>query len=155
MNPSPEICPQCQYRFPTRAPEPSWCPQCGRLCSASDQPEVPAEGKTEFGAAALGTIFWVLFFGTPVMAGVAAVIPQKWTYSVAAKLGLPILISPAALPITALCCGALASGWILGRLTGHTFLERAIMTMLGTTVVLTTNICVVQIGHAVLSFWMK
>lgn len=41
MNPSPQVCPGCCHVFPPGAPEPSWCPNCGRLCSAFDEPPPP------------------------------------------------------------------------------------------------------------------
>ena len=50
MNPvGPRICRKCGHTFPPGAPEPSWCPQCGALCSVHDEAAAPkplAEDET-------------------------------------------------------------------------------------------------------------
>jgi len=155
MNRSPEICVECEHRFPPGAPEPSWCPCCGRLCSASDEAKEPADAIEPFGTRAFGRIFWIVFLGAPAVALVAAVVPSKWIYDIAAKTGLPMIISPVALPTTALCGGAVCSGWILGNVAGRTFLERAVMAVFGTAVVSMIYLCMAKAVGTVVSFWMK
>ena len=155
MNLSPEICVQCGYRFPPGAPEPSWCPGCGQLCSASDEPEESPGVIEAFGTRAFGRIFWIIFLGAPVVAAVAAIVPQSWMNAVAAKLGLPMIIRPAGLPMTALCAGAACSGWVLGSIAGRTFLERAVMAVFGAAIVSMIYLSVAVTVGAVVGFWMK
>ena len=112
MNPSPEICVECGHRFSPGAPEPSWCPDCGRLCSASDEPEERTEEIEEFGTPVLGRIFWIIFLGTTVVAVVAMLLPPTWTLGFTAKLGLPAIIRPSALPMmVALAQGSSGGLW--------------------------------------------
>jgi hypothetical protein len=155
MSRSPEMCVECRHLFPSGAPEPSWCPACGRLCSALDEPEEPAEIAEEFGVRVVGRIFWIIFFGVPLAAGAAAIVPRNWTLGVAAKLGLPVLINPATLPITVLCGGAVCAGWVLARMAGRTFLERAVITVLGGAIVMIVYACMARVGAAMVSYWTQ
>lgn len=155
MNLSPEICVECEHRFPPGSPEPSWCPGCGRLCSASDEPEERAEVIEQFSARASGRIFWIIFLGTPVVAVIAAIVPQSWMSGVAAQIGLPMIIRPAVLPMVALCGGTACSGWVLGRIAGRTTLERGVMMAFGAAIVAMTYLCAAKVVGAVLRFWLK
>jgi hypothetical protein len=155
MNRSLEICVECEHRFPPGAPEPSWCPCCGRLCSASDEAEEPADVIEPFGARAFGRIFWIIFLGAPVVAVVAAIVPQSWMDELAAKLGLPLLISPAGLPMAALIGGVACSGWVLGSVAGRTFLERTVMTVFGAALVAMIYYCLAEGAGLILGFWQK
>ena len=154
MSPSPETCVECGHRFPPGVPEPSWCPACGRLCSVLDEPEQPEKGE-EFSLRVLGRIFWMVFVGVPLTASAAAIVPRSWTSGVAAKLGLPLLISPAAIPITVLCGGAVCSGWLLGRMLGRTFLERAVMTIFGAAIVMLVYAAAADVGSTMVRYWMR
>jgi len=153
MSLSPEICVECGHRFLPGAPEPSWCPACGRLCSALDEAEEPAEVVEEFGVRVVGRIFWIIFLGVPFAAGAVAIVPQSWIIGVAAKVGLPLLISPATLPITVLCGGAVCAGWVLGRMAGRTFLERTVMTVFGAAIVMILYACAAKAGAAIVRYW--
>ena len=155
MNLSPEVCVQCEHRFPPGAPEPSWCPGCGRLCSASDEPEALSEIIEPFSGRAFGRIFWIIFLGAPVVAVAAAIVPQNWVHEIAANLGLPMIISHAGLPMVALCAGAACSGWVLGSIAGRTFLERAVMTVFGVATVSMFYCCAAQAVGPILRFWLK
>ncbi len=155
MNRSPEICVQCRHRFPPGAPEPSWCPECGRLCSASDEPDERPEFTEEFGVPALGRIFWTIFLGAPVVAAVAAVTPPSWTFDVMAQLGMPAIIGPAGLPMAAFCGGAACSGWVLGRIAGRTFLERAVMTVFCAAIVAMIYCCAAEVAAVLHGLWTK
>lgn len=107
----------------------------------------------EFGVRVVGRIFWIIFLGVPLAAGAAAIVPQNWTQGAAAKLGLPLLISPAALPITVLCGGAVCAGWVLGRMAGRTLLERAVMTVFGAAIVMIIYACAAKAGAAIVRWW--
>jgi len=89
-----------------------------------------------------------------VVAVAAAIVPQSWMYAVAAKLGLSMLISPAALPMVALCAGAACSGWVLGSIAGRTFLERAVTTVFGVATVSMYYCCAAQAVGPILRFWL-
>jgi hypothetical protein len=146
---------ECEHRFPPGTPEPSWCPCCGRLCSASDEAEEPADVIEPFGARAFGRIFWIIFLGAPVVALVAAIVPQSWTKDVAATLKLPLLISPDSLPMVALGAGVACSGWVLGSIAGRSFLERAVMTIFSAAVVAMVYYCAGQGVGAFIRFWLR
>lgn len=155
MNPAPEICVECGHRFPPGAPEPSWCPACGRLCSALDEPEEPAEVAEEFSVRVVGRIFWIIFLGMPIAAGAAAIVPRTWIAGVAAKLGLPLIISPVVLPITVLSGGAICAGWVLGRIVGRTTLERTVFTVFGTAIVMFIYACGARVGTVIVTYWAQ
>src|SRR6266496_462882 len=73
MTASPTSCLKCGHQFPLGAPEPSWCPDCGKLCSAYDVPDEPPEPdeipETPQEQRGLKVWFWVLFLGGPIGAG--------------------------------------------------------------------------------------
>ncbi len=118
MTASPTSCLKCGHQFPLGAPEPSWCPDCGKLCSAYDVPDEPPEPdeipETPQEQRGLKVWFWVLFLGGPIGAGLGFLFG-----------GQAPLLMPGALqsfapngsePLLALFAGAGGAGFCLARM---------------------------------------
>jgi hypothetical protein len=111
-------CLKCGHRFAPGAPEPSWCPGCGELCSAYDVPDEPPEPdeipETPQDQRRLTVWFWVLFVGGPVGAGLAFLFGSQLPSL------LPAALQPLALagmePLLALLAGAGGAGFCLARM---------------------------------------
>lgn len=120
MNLSPDICPKCGHKFSPAAPEPSWCPGCGKLCSAyeqSDDPEPlgPDElPETPKERARWRVWFWVLFLLGPALAilsvSMSRMLLNQW-------LGwLGPFARPALAPLFVLFASAGGAGFCLAKL---------------------------------------
>lgn len=76
MTTSPTHCLKCGHQFPAGAPEPSWCPDCGRLCSACEVPDepppVPNPDKPQRRWARAWWVFFALLLAPPVLMTLAA-----------------------------------------------------------------------------------
>ena len=115
---SPTSCLNCGHRFPPGAPEPSWCPDCGKSCSAYDVPDEPPEPdeipETPQEQRGLKVWFWVLFLGGPIGAGLAL----GFAGQIASLL--PAALQPFAPtgtePLLALFAGAGGAGFCLARM---------------------------------------
>lgn len=118
MTASPTSCLKCGFQFAPGAPEPSWCPDCGKLCSAFDVPDEPPEPdeipETPQEQRGLKVWFWVLFLGGPVAAGLALLFGGQISSL------LPAALRPFALigmePLIALFAGAGGAGFCLARM---------------------------------------
>jgi len=115
---SPTQCLKCGHQFAPGAPEPSWCPDCGRLCSAYDVPDEPPGPdeipETPQDKRRLWVWFWVMFLGGPVAAGVAALLAGKIAFWMPGALK-PVAPTGAE-PLLALFAGAGGAGFCLARM---------------------------------------
>src|SRR5262245_41247197 len=123
MTASPTQCVKCGHQFPPHAPEPSWCPGCGRLCSAFDSQDEPAEPEPEEIPETpqeqhrLRVWFWVFFLGGPVVAGLAFFFGGNVPSLLPAALRPPAFALPPGLeePLLALFAGAGGAGFCVAR----------------------------------------
>lgn len=117
MTASPTSCLKCGHQFPPGTPEPSWCPGCGRLCSAYDVPEEPPDPdeipETPQEQRRSWVWFWVFFLGGPIGAGVAFMLAGKIPSLVPAAL-VPFTLTGAE-PMFALLAGAGGAGFCVAR----------------------------------------
>ena len=103
MTSSPQICAGCCHVFPPQTPEPTWCPDCGRLCSANDPPyeEPPPPDEypmTEEERRRWRQWYWLFLLVSPPMAMLAvpmsrtlrAWVPTAWQPLV--SFGAPIMV---------------------------------------------------------------
>lgn len=69
--PWPTLCLKCGYHFVPGAPEPCWCPDCGRLCSAYDldYEEVPDDEPEECRETQAHVRGWWLWLWIMLVAG--------------------------------------------------------------------------------------
>ena len=118
MTASPTHCLKCGHRLTPGAPEPSWCPNCGELCSAFDVPDEPPDPdeipETPQEQRRLRVWFCVLFLAGPVAAGLAFILSGRISSL------LPRTLQPLSLgglePLVALFAGASGAGFCLARM---------------------------------------
>lgn len=118
MTDSPTNCLKCGHQFPPGAPEPCWCPDCGKLCSAYDVPDEPPGPdeipETPQDKRRLRVWFWVMFLGGPLGAGLGALLAGKTAF------WMPAALKPfaptGAEPLLALFAGAGGAGFCLARM---------------------------------------
>lgn len=115
---SPTRCLKCGQLLSPGAPEPSWCPNCGALCSAFDVPDDPPDPdeipETPQEQRRLRVWFVVLFLAGPVAAGFAFILSGRISSL------LPGTLQPLSLgglePLLALFAGAGGAGFCLARM---------------------------------------
>ena len=118
MTVSPASCLKCGHQFAPGAPEPSWCPDCGKLCSAYDVPDEPPEPdeipETPQEQRGLKVWFWVLFLGGPIGAGLAFLFAGQVNSIMPGAL--QSFAPTGSEPLIALLAGASGAGFCLARM---------------------------------------
>jgi len=119
MNPSPQICPACCHVFPPGSPEPSWCPDCGRLCSITDPPYVAPPPPDEYPQTDRERRRWFLWFWALLILGPAMVmLAQPLARALLGLLPTPVPLLTFGVPFLSFCLpvvAAVGSAFCLGK----------------------------------------